>query len=141
MFNLKKRKRFATIGELEEILRTMPTDTPITICGDSQCFYHEALDRSVVCFDCEDLAEYYTDTDNCEMDDSALTVFLLEEVSDRLNDSMDIPDHLLTKELIAACVSELNDKSELIFNNERIDELLVGVLKQHGIDTDQLNDE
>lgn len=142
MFNLKKRKRFTTIGELETILRTMPADTPITICGDSRCFYHEALDRSVVCLDCEDLAECYTDTENCGMDDPPLTAFLREEVFSRLNDSMELPDYLLTKELILSCVAELNSKSEQIFNNDRIDELLTGVLKKHGIDPDLLsNDE
>lgn len=139
MFNLKKRKRFTTIGELETILRTMPADTPITICGDSRCFYHEALDRSVVCLDCEDLAECYTDTENREMEDGPLTIFLKEEVSSRLSDSMELPDYLLTKELILSCVAELDEKSELIFNHDRIDELLTGVLKKRGIDPNRLN--
>lgn len=139
MFNLKKRKRFTTIGELETILRTMPSDTPITICGDSRCFYHEALDRSVVCLDCEDLAELYEDTENTKTVERPLTIFLREEVPFRLLDSLELPEHLMTGELIEACIAELNNKSEQIFNNERIDELLEGILRQHGIDTDILN--
>lgn len=140
MFDLKKRKRFTTISELETILRTMPSDTPVTICGDSRCYYHEALDRSVVCLDCEDLEELYRDTTSAKTEEWPLTIFLREEVPFRLLDSLELPEHLLTSELIEACIEELRDKSEQIFNNERVDELLVGILRQHGIDTDALND-
>ena len=59
MFNLRKRATFSTVGELEEILRELPRNTLVTICGDSRCYYHEELDRSVICLDCEDLEENY----------------------------------------------------------------------------------
>ncbi len=41
------------------ILRELPIDTPVAICGDSRCYYHEETDRSVICLDCEDLDALY----------------------------------------------------------------------------------
>ncbi len=59
MYNIEKRQRFHTVGELEAILRELPIDTPVAICGDSRCYYHEETDRSVICLDCEDLDALY----------------------------------------------------------------------------------
>lgn len=64
MFNPKKRQMFSTVGELVEILKELPAETPITICGDNYCYYHEELDGSAVCLDCEDMEESYAESED-----------------------------------------------------------------------------
>lgn len=137
MFNLKKRAAFFTVGELEDLLRELPRNTPVTICGDSRCYYHEEMDRSVICLDCEDLEENYKEAAECEIADRPLLPFLREEVSSRLIDSMELPDNLISEQLIEECVAELTENSEQIFHSEKIDDLLMTVLKRHGIDTEE----
>ena len=66
MFDIRKRSAFQTVGELRNLLKYLPTNTRICICGDSNCFYHEEMDASVVCLDCEDLQEYYDETTETE---------------------------------------------------------------------------
>ena len=137
MFNLRKRASFSTVGELEELLRELPRNTPVTICGDSRCYYHEELDRSVICLDCEDLEENYKEAAEYETADRPLLPFLREEVACRLSERMELPDYLISDQLIEECVSELTENSEQIFHSDRIDELLMTVLKRRGIDTEE----
>lgn len=61
MFNSVKKMQFATVGELRALLANLPDNTPVTICGDNLCYYHEELDQSAVCLDCEALEECYGD--------------------------------------------------------------------------------
>lgn len=62
MFDIRKRSAFQTVGELRDLLKHLPAYTRICICGDANCFFHEELDASVVCLDCEDLQEHYNET-------------------------------------------------------------------------------
>ena len=50
---------------------------------------------------------------------------------------MELPDYLISDQLIEECVSELAENSEQIFHSDRIDELLMTVLKRRGIDTEE----
>lgn len=59
MFDLAKRAQFYTIGDLRELIELVADDTPVVICGEPRCFYHEEQDGSTVCLDCEDLQESY----------------------------------------------------------------------------------
>lgn len=135
MLDLNKRQQFETVGELIAILSKVSPDTPVTICGDNYCFYHEEQDGSGICLDCEDLSECY------DAEERPLTLFLREEVPFRLQEILGLPDTLVTEELIQACVSELSENSELMFNQDKIDELLRGVLRKRGIDADNLETE
>lgn len=132
MFALNKRRQFETVGELIEILHTLPPEVPVSICGESACFYHEEQDGSGVCLDCEELEDCYDE------EERPLTLFLREEVPFRLQEVLELPDTLVTDELIQACVAELSENSELMFDHDKIDELLRGVLRNSGIDADAL---
>ena len=136
MLDLNKRQQFETAGELIAILSQIPSDTPVAICGDNCCFYHEEQDGSGICLDCEDLSECY-DGDNDTEEERPLMVFLREEVPSRLQDVLQLPDSVVSEELIEACVSELTDNSELMFNHDKIDELLIGVPTKRGIDIEK----
>lgn len=59
MFDIRKRKAFQTVGELRALLNHLPPNTPVCICGDTNCFLHEEQDVSVICLDCDDLREHY----------------------------------------------------------------------------------
>lgn len=59
MYRLEKRTQFDTVGELIALLELLPEDTPVSICGDNYCFYHEEQDGSAICLDCEELSECY----------------------------------------------------------------------------------
>lgn len=59
MFSILKRSAFQTVGDLRVLLSQLPAETQVCICGDSNCFYHEEQDRSVICLDCEDLEDCY----------------------------------------------------------------------------------
>lgn len=135
MFALNKRQPFETAGDLISILSKVSPDTPITICGDNYCFYHEEQDGSGICLDCEDLSENYDE------EERPLTLFLREEVPYRLQEVLDLPNNLVTDELIQTCVAELGENSELMFNHDKIDELLRSVLRKRGIDADALETE
>ena len=59
MYDIRKRKGFQTVGELRAMLNHLPAYTKVSICGDANCFYHEARDGSLICLDCEDLSYCY----------------------------------------------------------------------------------
>ena len=63
MYDIKKRKKFRTVGELMGIMQGLPDETQILITGDDYCWFHIEKDGSVVCLDCEDLDECYDEQD------------------------------------------------------------------------------
>ena len=52
MYNINKRKKFNTVGDLKELLKDIPSETKIVICGDDYCWFHIEEDESVICLDC-----------------------------------------------------------------------------------------
>lgn len=63
MFDITKRKQFKTVGELKEILRDIPDNTRVYICGEDtdSCWFHVENDGSIVSFDGNDLDLEYCD--------------------------------------------------------------------------------
>lgn len=61
MYNINKRTQFNTAGDLKKLLANIADETPISICGDSDCWFHIEMDESIICLDCEDLEECYED--------------------------------------------------------------------------------
>ena len=59
MFDINKRKKFSTVGELKELLSGVPDDTKVEILCDKYCWFHMEEDGSVVNLDYEDLDESY----------------------------------------------------------------------------------
>lgn len=61
MYDISRRKKFKTVGELKEILETISNETEIMICGDSYsyCWFHVEKDNTFVCLDIEDLDDFY----------------------------------------------------------------------------------
>ena len=58
-YDIRKRRTFQTVGELRALLNHLPARTRVTICGDLNCFFHEAEDGRTVCLDNEDLDYQY----------------------------------------------------------------------------------
>ena len=61
MFDITKRKQFKPVGELKEILKDIPDETEVCVCGDPQCWFHIERDGSIVSFDNIDLDDEYPD--------------------------------------------------------------------------------
>lgn len=61
MFDIKKRKRFSTVGELQELIKDIPDETEICICGVDDCWFHIKKDDGTICLDNEDLEYLYED--------------------------------------------------------------------------------
>lgn len=59
MYDINKRKQFATVGELKQLLANVSDDTKIVITGDDYCWFHIEEDESVICLDCEELDDAY----------------------------------------------------------------------------------
>ena len=59
MYNIERRTKFDTAGDLKKLLENVSDDTKICIIGDDYCWFHIEEDESVVCLDCEDLDECY----------------------------------------------------------------------------------
>ena len=59
MYNIDKRKQFATVGELKQLLANVSDDAKIVITGDDYCWFHIEEDESVICLDCEELDDAY----------------------------------------------------------------------------------
>ena len=57
--NQKQSYSEITVGQLVEILKVLPEDAQIFICGDDYCFIHVASDGSVVNLDNEPLEDCY----------------------------------------------------------------------------------
>jgi hypothetical protein len=59
MYDIKSRKQFNNVGDLKRLLAELPNETKVTICGEDCCWLHVEEDKSVICFDCEDLDDCY----------------------------------------------------------------------------------
>ena len=59
MYNIDKRKQFATVGELKQLLANVSDDVKIVICGDDYCWFHIEEDESVICLDYDELDDAY----------------------------------------------------------------------------------
>lgn len=59
MYNINKRTKFKTVGDLKRLLNEASDETRIYICGDDYCWFHIEEDESVICLDCEDLDDCY----------------------------------------------------------------------------------
>ena len=64
MYNIDKRKRFTTVGELVELLKNVPQDSKIYICGDNNAWFHIEKDQSIINLDNEDLDNTYIEYDD-----------------------------------------------------------------------------
>lgn len=73
MFDITKRKQFKTVGELKEILRDIPDNTRVYICGEDtdSCWFHVENDGSIVSFDGNDLDDEYCDNPMDDREDAA----------------------------------------------------------------------
>lgn len=59
MYDITKRKKFSTVGDLKELLKDIPNETQIVVTGDDYCWFHIEQDGSVICLDTEDLEDCY----------------------------------------------------------------------------------
>ena len=63
MYDLTKRKKFSTVGDLKELLKDIPDETQIVVTGDDYCWFHIEKDGSVMCLDVEELDDAYEGKD------------------------------------------------------------------------------
>lgn len=61
MYDITKRKKFNTVGDLKELLKDIPDETQIVVTGDDYCWFHIEQDGSVICLDVEELDDAYED--------------------------------------------------------------------------------
>ena len=66
MYDINRRTKFKTVGELKGLLTGLSDDTSVLICGDNYAWFHVEKDDPVICLDNEDLDECYED----EMEES-----------------------------------------------------------------------
>lgn len=61
MFDINKRVecRDLTVGQLKEILESLPDDAQVNILGDNYGYIHVEEDRSVISFDDNSLDDLY----------------------------------------------------------------------------------
>lgn len=61
MYDKKQLQSYSeiTVGQLVEILKALPEDAQIFICGDDYCFIHVETDGAVVNLDNEPLEDCY----------------------------------------------------------------------------------
>jgi hypothetical protein len=59
MYDISKRKQFSTVGELRQLIAGLNDDTRVVVTGDDYCWFHIEKDESVICFDVEDLDNWY----------------------------------------------------------------------------------
>lgn len=210
MYDIRKRRGFQTVGELRAMLNHLPAHTRVTICGDLNCFFHEAQDNSLVCLDCEDLNDHYEEAMEdmlskeipeerdrhleslwCELadvpmdpemetietafyifsagtsreeiwkwfdkhyskgvacllhsavpayqpDSTPLSQFIRQEVPCRLVEILEIPPEKITPLVIQECVDLLESNADGLFCYDRIEMLLLEVLKKHGLWEDNI---
>lgn len=65
-----------------------------------------------------------------------LLTFIKQEVPFRLTEVLNLPENAFDFGLIEECVDRLYDNSDIMFNYDAIDSLLLGVLSEHGIETE-----
>lgn len=61
MYDITKRKKFSTVGDLKALLKNIPDETQIVVTGDDYCWFHIEKDGSVICLDVEELDDAYED--------------------------------------------------------------------------------
>lgn len=61
-YDITKRKKFGTVGELKELLSEVPDDAKVLVLGDDYAWFHTDKDGTVVNLDCEDLDDCYIET-------------------------------------------------------------------------------
>lgn len=68
MYDIKQFQSYSeiTVGQLIELLRALPQDAQLVICGDEYCYIHVESDGSVVNLDNEPLEESYDEDSNSE---------------------------------------------------------------------------
>lgn len=59
MYDIERRTKFDTVGDLKKLLKDVSDETKICITGDDYCWFHIEEDESVICLDCEDLDDCY----------------------------------------------------------------------------------
>jgi hypothetical protein len=59
MYDITKKKKFSTVGDLKELLKDIPDETKIVVTGDDYCWFHIEEDGSVICLDVEELDDAY----------------------------------------------------------------------------------
>ena len=64
MYNISKRTKFDTVGDLKKLLANIADDTKVVVCGDDYCWFHIEEDESIVCLDCEELDYAYEMEEN-----------------------------------------------------------------------------
>lgn len=68
MYDSKQFQSYSelTVGQLVDILQSLPQDAEIVICGDEYCYIHVESDGSVVNLDNNSLEDCYDDDINIE---------------------------------------------------------------------------
>lgn len=66
MYDITRKTQFSTVGELKELLKTIPDETRMAITGDYDCWFHVDKNSSVVCLDVEELDEAYETDYPCD---------------------------------------------------------------------------
>ena len=59
MYDIEKRTKFETVGELKKLINELPDDTRVLICGDYYAWFHVEEEDSFICLDNENLDECY----------------------------------------------------------------------------------
>ena len=59
MFDINRRAKFNTVGDLKKLLENVSDDTQISMYNDSICWFHIEEDNSEVCLNTTDLAYEY----------------------------------------------------------------------------------
>ena len=59
MFDINRRAKFNTVGDLKKLLENVSDDTPISMYNDSVCWFHIEKDGSEVCLNTEALEHEY----------------------------------------------------------------------------------
>lgn len=68
MYDITKKKKFSTVGDLKELLKNIPDETKIVVTGDDYCWFHIEEDGSVICLDVEELDDAYEKYDDTPCD-------------------------------------------------------------------------
>ena len=61
MYDINRRKQFKTVGELKDLLKNIPDETEIIVCGNSgeAGYFHIDTEGTLICLDYDQLDDAY----------------------------------------------------------------------------------
>lgn len=60
MLDIKKRKQFKTIGELKKLIKNLPDDMDVRVCGMENPYFHMDAENNYIDINVTDLKPIYT---------------------------------------------------------------------------------